>query len=557
MTDAFINEMCKGLEMSRTETAFFRDLWSCLQPSRFLKVVKGGKFSTGSKYRHFWISPDLSKIQCAHSFTNGKGDQLKSIAISAIKEIKLGKTTDNLRRGGNSHLKDSVCFSWFFSAKNHPFHCYDLACRDDLERLRWTNCLKTLMDNKIKSEMMDMIIVKIRQNFVFECTSVSGMAVGGKASNDLYAFGWSQWGQCGLGPEVERNVSKPATVPLEQGIKGVAAGWSHTCFLQEGGQVLQCGSVVATHLTYDTFTVMNVSGISDRVQIASVACGANHSIACSTDGVIFTWGANLHGQLGHGNMEDVASPKLVNIEGLVVEVAASRNACIVIAENGTKKGTQGTNIYTWGCGAHGQLGHNNTKDCLVPTSVTDLLGIDIRMIAAGDDHMMACTEYETYAWGWNGCGQLGVGHKDDQSRPTVVDSLRGSTVRSLSAGAGHSVAVADGIAANGLVYVWGSNTEGQLGQLGKRPSAVPVLYPTPLLDCNLPPISMVSCGSMHTMLLTEDGDVMGAGCNLNGQLGLGNFIGVNAFKTLPFFQDKKALSVACGGSHTTVLSSRR
>jgi alpha-tubulin suppressor-like RCC1 family protein len=32
-------------------------------------------------------------------------------------------------------------------------------------------------------------------------------------------------------------------------------------------------------------------------------------------------------------------------------------------------------------------------------------------------------ETETYAWGWNGCGQLGLDHEEEQHRPQVTLSL--------------------------------------------------------------------------------------------------------------------------------------
>jgi len=180
----------------------------------------------------------------------------------------------------------------------------------------------------------------------------------------------------------------------------------------------------------------------------------------------------MYGQLGHGDDFDVKEPKMVNHliddgtgNGVFIEaIGCGANFSAALAEDGK--------VYTWGCGDHGSLGHNDTKDQMRPKPVQDLFGTDITRIACGDSHMFACTERETYGWGWNGCGQLGISHTEDQHRPHVVENLRGNLVESIACGSAHSVAVVNLAKLNQvIVYSWGSNSTGQLGQ-GKQKKSV-------------------------------------------------------------------------------------
>ena len=65
----------------------------------------------------------------------------------------------------------------------------------------------------------------------------------------------------------------------------------------------------------------------------------------------------------------------------------------------------------------------------------------VRELVSQADEELCVIDRETYAWGWNGCGQLGLGHTEDQKRPHVVEALRGNRVVSISCGAAHSGAI--------------------------------------------------------------------------------------------------------------------
>lgn len=47
-------------------------------------------------------------------------------------------------------------------------------------------------------------------------------------------------------------------------------------------------------------------------EIVDIACGGAHSAAITSSGQLFTWGKGRYGRLGHGDSEDLLKPKLVN-----------------------------------------------------------------------------------------------------------------------------------------------------------------------------------------------------------------------------------------------------
>lgn len=66
---------------------------------------------------------------------------------------------------------------------------------------------------------------------------------------------------------------------------------------------------------------------------------------------------------------------------------------------------------------------------------------------------------EIFAWGLNNHGQLGIGHKENTAIPTKIKKFDGINIVSIAGGEHHSIA----LTANGEVYCWGKNDEGQCG----------------------------------------------------------------------------------------------
>lgn len=75
--------------------------------------------------------------------------------------------------------------------------------------------------------------------------------------------------------------------------------------------------------------------------------------------------------------------------------------CLALTSNG--------DILSWGCGLRGQLGHGDINSIEIPTLIEALAGIKIIDIGAGGFHSTAVSAFgDLYCWGWNTNGQLGI-----------------------------------------------------------------------------------------------------------------------------------------------------
>ena len=157
-----------------------------------------------------------------------------------------------------------------------------------------------------------------------------------------------------------------------------------------------------------------------RVEIALVAAGGDHTVVVTADGRAFSWGANSRGQLGLGHRNHTTTPQHIeSVKRKVVAVACGSMHSILLTVAGS--------VYT--CGAGQCVGFpvvvgDNTltnvtstdagvaKDIDVPTGVKVLSAHSIRHVSCGWGHSLAVSHAgDLYAWGYNDSGQLGLGVK--------------------------------------------------------------------------------------------------------------------------------------------------
>jgi RCC1 and BTB domain-containing protein len=174
-------------------------------------------------------------------------------------------------------------------------------------------------------------------------------------------------------------------------------------------------------------------------------------------------------------------------------------------------------IYCWGNNYYRQLGNGNEDKNKLNKNIPELNALlsdlNISVIKCGANHSLALTQSgEVYAWGWNHCGQIGLGDNNKYFKPTKVNVLNENKIKMISCGGCHSLALTE----SGCVYVWGDNEFGQLGIENIKSLNTPKILE--LKDIR---IDKISCGANHSLLLTNDRVIYAFGSNYFGQIANG------------------------------------
>ena len=209
--------------------------------------------------------------------------------------------------------------------------------------------------------------------------------------------------------------------------------------------------------------------------------------------------------------------------------------------------TDGT-AETWGYNGHGQLGDGTSISHYVPVSVNALKGTTIKSVSAGWGHTLAlATDGSVWAWGYNIYGQLGNNNTSNSSTPVQVSGLSGKTITAVAGGLGHSLA----LDSDGNVWTWGANYSGQLGDGSTDRSGIPVK----VSDLSGNTIIAIAAGYDHSLALDTNGNVWTWGYNNTGQLGNNSTTGSNLPVQVTYLSGKTITAIAAGSHHSLALAS--
>ncbi|XP_066509713.1 trichohyalin-like [Hoplias malabaricus] len=204
-------------------------------------------------------------------------------------------------------------------------------------------------------------------------------------------------------------------------------------------------------------------------------------------------------------------------------------------------------LFTFGSNNWGQLGLGTKSSMNKPTCVKALKSEKVKLVACGRTHTLVyTTRGNLYAAGGNNEGQLGLGDYEERPSFQLVDFFtKHGPIKMLTAGSNTSAALMQ----DGRLFVWGDNSEGQIG-LGKEAGTA-----TPLELSVGRRVTWVSCGYYHSAYITVDGALFTFGERDSGKLGLSTTQLPN-HKVPQQVQGitERVLQVACGGGHTVALT---
>jgi hypothetical protein len=164
------------------------------------------------------------------------------------------------------------------------------------------------------------------------------------------------------------------------------------------------------------------------------AIGANHCIAVSQGGDIFSWGNGHFGVLGTGDSKKHETPIFIDCFDVGISIVSAtcgeQHTCIKTSQN---------EVYAWGHASNGRLGMGRMKNDELfqasPYQIQFPLHVVVRQIACGSEHTLASTDSTVFSWGTGDGGRLGHGsNHSDRWEPVEIVALRGSHILDISAG---------------------------------------------------------------------------------------------------------------------------
>ncbi|XP_074645668.1 uncharacterized protein LOC141901958 isoform X2 [Tubulanus polymorphus] len=204
----------------------------------------------------------------------------------------------------------------------------------------------------------------------------------------------------------------------------IACGYSHSALITNG-DLFMWGCTDNGRLGHGNITqryswhppcrveTLHMMGI----KVLSVSCGNQHTLALTQQG-LYGWGDSTYGQVGVGNYKTYTRPMLLETVSNqpITRIQCGQYHNIIL--------TSKHRVYTWGWNVHGQLGHGTVINCNKPTAIVTK-DLPIISVAAGYAHSVILTEQGTvYGFGLNMFGELGMGRFNKQTTPRLIDGIK-------------------------------------------------------------------------------------------------------------------------------------
>jgi len=287
--------------------------------------------------------------------------------------------------------------------------------------------------------------------------------------------------------------------------KIISAGYAHSCYLKNDNSVWVWGKGDVIG-DKSTNDKVNEVPIIDLPPIYSISTNSNHSLAITMDGNVWMWGNNDYGQLGNGTFENSLFPiKIVGIKDILLGDTGNTHSAVV-----DKKGV----LWCWGNNSLGQLGNGKqSQQVLIPEQIQMDDNPFFINISVGGNHSVALDKNGmVWTWGSNNHGQLGNGTNTNSNNPLKINEI--SNIKRISAGNEHTIA----LDSYGKIWIWGNNENGRLGDgTSDKEKNIPIQI------TELNEIVEIDAGFGHSLALKLDGTVWSWGDNDKGQLGSGDY----------------------------------
>ena len=321
----------------------------------------------------------------------------------------------------------------------------------------------------------------------------------------LYSFGYSTYGQLGLGHN-NPSVSLPTPIPNLPKINMISCGAFYTVCVDYEGFVWSFGENDFGQLGTGNKTDSNVpQKILNIPPVHSVSCGYSHTLMITNDSNLWSCGGNGSGQLclGHGNKEGLSIPQKTSFTNISKISAGSYHS---LFENNKGEIFSCGNNHYGACGL-GHFDHPQITPSLIHNAPSNI----VEFVCGHHQSLFLDLEGNVFSVGYNVHGQLGLGHDTNQNELNKIPNI--PPIKTLSC-ANASCYLID---FEGNLWTFGLNQYGQLCHGDRANKSIPIIINT------LKDIQQISYGSSgnHFLVKNSQNQIFVTGRNDFGQLGTG------------------------------------
>ncbi|MBA4319103.1 MAG: chromosome condensation regulator RCC1 [Flavobacterium sp.] len=445
---------------------------------------------------------------------------------------KSGQLGDGGTTNINSPLQEiSMSHSWTSVAAGNS---HSLALKADGTLWSWGNNDYGQLGNG-GLEMTERIPVPIgKDNTWVGISAGHSHSLGLKADGILKSWGYDNYGQVGDGGELDKNKQIPVQISKIDIPKWISISIKakHSLGLKSDGTIWEWNNNSAPQ------------PIGKDRDWVSIAAGEFHSLGLKADGSLWSWGSDTYGQLGDGvTIANQISPVKVGINNSWVSIAAGSFHSLGLTSDGT--------LWAWGFNEDGQLGDEGFGNQYVPMQMksrissfsTDTERVSTWVsVTAGTSHTLAIkSDGSLWACGRNTQNQIAIFDSTTKRNSLSKISAWGNIWVNVAGGLGHSV----GLRANGELWTWGWNQDGQLGNDSTASIA-------DLVNLNKSFFSVrnwldIAAGNYSTFGIKADGTLWAWGFNGQGQLGTSSDL---VGRPMQVGVDKDWISIKSGDTQT-------
>ena len=204
--------------------------------------------------------------------------------------------------------------------------------------------------------------------------------------DNVYGFGSNQFGVCGLGHN--KNVKDPQIVPelCDKNIQQFYNGLGFVLGLTNHNELYGWGSNNLFQLGIETLNNENNEPINIIIKdksIKQISCGSAHTLVLTSYGMVYGWGDNTYGQIGCGKElgEKISITRLISLS-IIKSIHCSFCQSFALTVNGM--------VYSWGYNYCGQLGHEfKQMECVFePKLIINLTNITSISSSGGTTYIL-------------------------------------------------------------------------------------------------------------------------------------------------------------------------